>query len=94
MRRRARVDANQPAENEKLRQMGYSVQVTSMLGCGKQDIIVGQSWANLLVEWKLNEKSALTDDEEKFHRDWKGPLIVATSAEQVHAEMQRLRSAK
>lgn len=87
------VDANQRDENDKLRQMGYSVSVTSELGRGRQDVIVGsggRSGVNLLVEWKLHEKSKLTRAEQKFHDSWKGPLIVAKTATDVHTEMQRL----
>jgi hypothetical protein len=97
MRLSAAVDGNQKAEVKKLRDMGYSFQITSELGRGRQDGICasgGRDGVNLLVEWKLDRKlqrkSTLTEDQVKFHREWKGPLLVARAAEEVHAEMQRL----
>ncbi len=84
------VDANQKAETLKLRQMGYSVVTTSHVGRGFPDCIVGAPGIALLIEWKVSPKSKLSPAEVKFHREFKGPLIVATCAEQVHAEMQRL----
>lgn len=81
------VDANQKAENAKLRQMGYSVWVTSALGQGAPDAVVGKPDYNLLVEWKASEKHKLTPAEVTFHAIWKGPLLIAWTAEQVHAAM-------
>lgn len=81
------TDANQAAEDDKLRQMGYSVHNTSRLGQGFPDAIVANSRINVLVEWKKDAKQRLTLDEEKFHGKWKGPRIVAITAEEVHAFM-------
>lgn len=81
------VDVNQKAENAKLRQMGYSVWVTSALGHGAPDAVVSKPGHNLLVEWKASAKHKLSPDEVKFHATWKGPLLIAWTAEQVHALM-------
>lgn len=92
MRRKAAVDANQPVVVDELRAMGYSVMMTHALGQGKPDFIVGAPGVNLLCELKRDKKAKLTDAEMQFRATWKGPLMTAISAQQVHEYMQRLRS--
>lgn len=86
----AAVDANQKAEVAALRKMGYAVALTSSLGKGMVDFIVGGRGVNLLVELKIDGKAKLTPHEHDFHQKWKGPILIATSADQIHAEMLRL----
>jgi hypothetical protein len=92
LRRRAAVDANQPAVVKELRQMGYSVMLTHQLGEGKPDFVVGAPYVALLVELKTDKKAQLTDDELAFRATWTGPLTTATTAEEIHGYMVRLRS--
>ena len=75
MRRKARVDANQPQIVEGLRRVGASVLITSQLkGCF--DILVGYNGVNYIMEIKDGNKPPsqrkLTPDEEKFKNSWKG----------------------
>lgn len=87
-RRAARVDDNQPAVVEGLRAAGCRVHVTSMLGHGFPDLLVGAPWGELfLVEVKDPEqppsKQRLTPDEAEWHRAWgRYRVLVATSAGQ------------
>ena len=86
----SRVDDNQKQVTDDLRTMGYSVWLTHELGKGAPDMVVGKGDINLLVELKRDDKSKLNADEERFHSRWQGPIMVARSAGEVHAEMQRL----
>jgi hypothetical protein len=87
-RRAARVDDNQPDVVEGLRAAGCRVHVTSMLGQGFPDLLVGAPWGQLfLVEVKdpaqPANKQRLTVDEAEWHRHWhRYPVLVATSAGQ------------
>lgn len=63
-----------------------------MLGEGKQDLIVGAPYVNLLVELKKDKKQKLTDAELRFRETWKGPLMSAVTAAEIHEYMGRLRA--
>jgi hypothetical protein len=98
MRRRGKVDANQPTIVADLRKMGYSVFSLAGVGEGKPDIAVasghGKHGVNLFVELKDPKQRLfdrqLTEDERVFHAIWRGPLIVAETTEEIVAEMKRL----
>jgi hypothetical protein len=83
------IDANQKEISEMLEKAGLSVCDLSMVGKGCADILVGGERiqygieANLLVELKTDEKKKLTEDQEKFHRKWRGPIMKAWSGEQI-----------
>lgn len=66
---------------------GVSVAVTSSLGSGFTDIVVGFKKKNFLIELKDGAKSAsrkkLTEDEQKFRDNWKGQYDVCESADEV-----------
>lgn len=83
MRTRGRVDENQSDIVEKFRGMGYSVAITSNLGNGFPDIVVGKYGVNVLVEIKDGAKSPsrrkLTEDEQRFHDTWRGAACVIES---------------
>jgi len=87
-RRAARIDDNQPDVVEGLRAAGCRVQITSALGQGFPDLLVGAPWGELfLVEVKdpaqPPSKQRLTLDEAEWHRRWsRYPVLVATSAGQ------------
>lgn len=84
MRKRGRTDSNQSEVIKKLRQIpGVSVAVTSSLGDGFVDIIVGfncrrRGKVNLMFELKdgakMPSKRKLTPDEQKFHDQWRGQI--------------------
>lgn len=81
MRRAARVDANQNEIVQALRDMGASVAITSMVGSGFPDIVVGFRGRNYLIEIKDGSKPSskrkLTPDEQKFFDTWRGIVFIA-----------------
>lgn len=88
MRRAAKVDANQAEIVKALREAGYSVAITSQLGCGFPDLVVGivrrdGFLSNLLLEVKDGSKppsqQKLTDDELKFRNNWYGAVYTVDS---------------
>lgn len=92
-----KIDGNQPSVVKELRAAGYSVEITSALGNGFVDLVVGRQCEqcrglNLLVELKdpaqPPSKRKLTDDETKFHAGWLGPKMVATTAEEIIMAME------
>lgn len=83
-RHRYRVDLNQSDIVKDLRKVfgKRSVAVTSNVGDGFGDIVVGVSDFNYMFEIKRNEKETLTDDEKKFHYSWPGQITIITSADE------------
>ena len=67
-----RTDANQPQVVKALRDAGATVAITSMVGDGFPDLVVGFRGETLLIEVKDGSKpkseQALTPDEEDFRR--------------------------
>jgi len=78
MRLRGRIDANQVQVVRDLRKMGCSVLVTSNLGTGAPDLLVGFRGVNYLFEIKDGtqppSKRKLTEDEQDFHLMWDGQV--------------------
>jgi Holliday junction resolvase len=87
MRRAAKTDANQQQVVKDLRKLGFSVAVTSSLGKGFPDLVLGKANKNYLVELKDGNKPPsarkLTPDEEVFIDGWRGRVIVAISTEDI-----------
>lgn len=87
MRMRGKVDANQSRIVKELRQAGCSVAMTSNLGGGFPDILVGWRGVNVLAEIKdpnqPPSKRRLTPDEQEFHAAWKGQKCVIETAEDI-----------
>ena len=83
MRKRGRVDANQKKIVEQLRRLGCSVAVTSMIGNGFPDLVVGDGNRNYLIELKDGTKppsaQALTNDEIMFIDNWRGQYAKCNS---------------
>jgi Holliday junction resolvase len=86
MRQIARIDTNQPEIVQALRDIGASVAITSMIGAGFPDIVVGYRGVNYLIEIKDGakppSKRQLTFDEQKFHDLWRGTVIVVNSVDE------------
>ncbi len=86
MRRAARIDANQPEIVQALRDVGASVSVTSMVGKGFPDIVVGYRGQNYLIEIKDGSKPPsqrkLTPDEQEWHDLWRGTVHIANSTDE------------
>lgn len=86
MRRAAKIDANQPAIVAALEAIGASVAITSAVGRGFPDLVVGMRGRNWLLELKDGDKSpsrrTLTPDQIEFKARWRGHWAVVTSAEE------------
>lgn len=90
MRKRARVDDNQNEIVSRLKQIyGLSVRVTSMIGSGFPDLVLGWRGKNYLIELKDGKKSAsrkkLTEHEKKMKDQWFGQFDVCESIDEILA---------
>lgn len=87
MRRAARTDDNQQLIVKQLRQLGCSVAITSMIGKGFPDLVIGYKDKNFLVELKdgakVKSKKGLTMDEAKFFTAWKGQCDKCESLDEI-----------
>jgi len=75
MRRAAKVDVNQTEIVNYLRSIGASVAITSTIGKGFPDLVVGWKGRNYLIEVK-QAKGKLTEDQYNFAGHWKGQIAV------------------
>lgn len=86
MRRAAKIDANQPEIVQAFRRAGCSVAITSAVGDGFPDLVVGINGLNVLVEIKDGAKPPsarrLTPDQVDFHGNWRGQVIVVETVDQ------------
>jgi hypothetical protein len=76
-----RTDANQARIVAALRKLGASVAITSQVGNGLPDLIVGYQGRTVLLEVKDGDKppsgQKLTDAEAYFLANWRGgPAVV------------------
>ena len=88
MRRAAKVDANQKKIVRSLRGIpGVTVAITSQLGDGFPDFIVGYKRFNYMIELKdgdkVKSKKKLTEGEHKFHNEWRGQVAVCESFDEI-----------
>lgn len=78
-----RIDDNQNEIVKVFRDNGASVKITSSVGQGFGDIIIGYKGVNVIVEIKDGSKSLsrqkLTKDEIKFRNGWQGKYAVINS---------------
>lgn len=91
--RATKIDNNQAEIVKKLRAIpGISVHITSRLGEGFPDIVVGYNkQVTLLVEIKnTNKHIRLTKDEENFKNNTQTNYIVVQYFEQIIDEIQKL----
>tara|TARA_A100001391_G_scaffold176590_1_gene139858 strand:- start:3816 stop:4097 length:282 start_codon:yes stop_codon:yes gene_type:complete len=86
MRRAAKVDANQAEIVEALRMIGASVQPLHAVGQGCPDLLVGWRGIVSLLEVKDGSKPPsarkLTEDQVKWHTEWRGQVAVVENVEQ------------
>ena len=84
MRRAAKIDANQPEIVAALQAIGASVAITSAVGKGFPDLVVGLRGRNWLLELKDGSLSPsrrkLTPDQIEFKAKWRGHWAVVSSA--------------
>jgi len=94
--RAARTDRNQTEIVNALRKLGCSVAVTSAMGKGFPDLVVGWRGRNFLLEIKDGEaipsKRKLTPDEQKFHDFWLGDIKVVESVEDAYKAVGAVKS--
>jgi hypothetical protein len=95
--RAARVDDNHRAVKRALEQIGCSVLDLAAVGGGAPDLVVGWRGRNFLVEVKDGSKPPskrrLTPQQQTFHAQWRGQIMVVTGVadaidrlqEQLHA---------
>lgn len=80
-----KIDTNQNDIVSKLRKIGCSVAITSMIGKGFPDIVVGRAGINYLFEIKNGKKAPsqkrLTQDELKFFENWRGQVNIIENFE-------------
>ena len=83
MRYANRIDANQNAIVDALRQCGATVRIISQ-GGGIPDLLVGYNGYTILMEVKDGDKSPsqrkLTEDEQKFFDDWRGGMLAIVNS--------------
>ncbi len=79
-----KADANQAAIVAALRGVGASVALTHPLGGGFPDLTVGFRGVNYLLEVKnLDGKGdRLTDDERRWHDEWRGRVHVVRTVDE------------
>jgi hypothetical protein len=83
MRRAAKADRNQPEIVNMLRLVGCTVQHLHTIGKGCPDILVGYQGKNYVLELKDGtlppSGRKLTDDEKKWHEDWRGEVHIVSN---------------
>lgn len=81
MRRAAKVDLNQDAIVQALRDAGATVQSLAAIGKGCPDLLVGWKGLNLLMECKRQREDrkkapSLTADQMDWLAGWRGGVVV------------------
>jgi hypothetical protein len=91
-----KVDDNHAEIIAAFRQLGWSARSTATIGKGFPDAAVGKFGHTYLIEIKDSSKPPsrrkLTEDEERFWREWRGSVIMIESVADV-IEFNRKRSA-
>lgn len=86
MRRAAKTDDNQAEIVAALRKIGASVQPLHAVGQGCPDLLVGWRGITSLLEVKDGKKPPsarkLTEDQVKWHAEWRGQVTVVETVEQ------------
>ena len=86
MRKAAKIDDNQKAIVNILRQIGASVQSLAATGKGCPDLLVGYHGINYLMEIKDGDKvlskQKLTIDQEHWHSLWRGTVHIVKSVDE------------
>lgn len=78
-----RIDNNHKIIRTQLRQLGFSVEDTFIIGKGFPDFIIGfNGLFTIPVEIK-SKRGKLNDKEEKWHKHYKGYVITAYNTEDV-----------
>lgn len=84
--RGGKPDSNQGVIVKALRAAGASVEITSIVGFGFPDLVVGYRGRNWLFEVKPpGKRHALTDKEARFAARWHGQLVTIETADEALA---------
>lgn len=79
----AKADRNQPEIVAMLRLVGCTVQHLHTIGKGCPDLLVGYRGKNYVLELKDGKLPPsgrkLTDDEKRWHEDWRGEVHVVSN---------------
>ena len=71
-----RVDKNQQEIVAEFRRLGFSVYITSHVGAGFPDLMVGKSGKTILVEIKSSESAKWTGSQLEFMSKWQGGTVM------------------
>lgn len=77
----ARTDANQQEIVDALRDAACDVFITSGVGRGFPDLVVGRAGYTYLIEAKTDD-GYLTEPQIKFHRNWRGHVAIARTIDE------------
>lgn len=77
-----RIDGNQHEIVAALRKIGASVAITSMVGNGFPDLVVGFQKRTIVLEIKRSKKEHLTPKEKEFHESWRGAIAIISSIDE------------
>ena len=95
MRRAAKVDANHGEIVKDLRKYGHQVYDMSGVGKGFPDLLVCAHKKWLLLEVKDGAKPPsarkLTEDQQTWHAQCKGPVVVVTSRDEAIQACEAMR---
>lgn len=80
MRTKGKVDNNQAHFVKLLRNIGASVAITSGLGGGFPDLVVGYKGKNIMIEVKM-KNGKMTEDQIIFRSKWRGQYVVVRDIE-------------
>lgn len=83
MRRKAKLDSNQPEIVSQLKAAGYSVVSLASMHKGIPDLLVGKNEITVLIELKSTKNAKLTPDQQKFRECWFGGYYVCRSFDDV-----------
>ena len=93
MRRRAKVDENQPAIVAELRKAGCSVLDLSKVGGGCPDLLVARAGVTVLIEVIGPDKAkrfppyGLSQGQIGWHAAWRGPVYAVRTSDEALAAM-------
>src|SRR5271154_327774 len=95
MRLASKKDKAQSAIFAELRESGFAVADTSMVGDGFGDAVISKHGVNAILELKTPRglKTALqrrSPSQIQFHSTWKGPIITAYTVSEVIHEFNML----
>jgi len=87
-RRAAKVDLNQKKIVKELREIGFSVAVTSTAHHGFPDLVCAMGGITMLIEVK-SPGGGLTPDQVRFHSEWCDTIVIAERTEDVVEDYNR-----